>query len=282
MKRRIFTIAVIGVFALLAAGTGSNDDDSREGRRARPASKAPATAPPAAPAIPPTAPPVSPPPGPPPSQYWDALVRFEEGASYRRQPCPENLHAIIDGYAPIGNEFERREQAKQRKSLASEMQEKTFVFETHGDLGEYDFRRHRFPVVVEGLAVCEGPETSYTKNRVLVVNGEAITIAFTRAKATKARAIKTIVREWEAPDQRFYLEMPEDEAEKFAKRGGVAVDIAFKVQRGRIDRWLQKSGLFGSTQDHGAGPLITTKIVAKRFYSGSKVLLDDAPSKATE
>ena len=303
MTRRIASVVIIAIFCLLAAGTSSPENSSSSSTAtAQPAPSNPAPMPvpqipppvvsPPAPApteppvqaqpLPPAQPPAVPvapmeePPAPSPPSFWDdpALVRVTN-----RSDCPHLVPALVKGYNPGTDEFDRREAEKQRKLLVPEALKKVYVTGLSGQIGEYNFGRDRFPIEIDGIVECRGPATPYTKKR--SIGGRKIAITFGRAKIHKAKVVRATVHEWDARPVKIYLPIPEVEAQQFrATNPNVTVELAFRLRKGRIDRRMSE-GLFGIQHDFGAGPLIDAKVIGHRIFGSGGVLADTAPAKSS-
>lgn len=176
--------------------------------------------------------------------------------------CPEGLWALVPGYTPGDDEFEQREAEASRKELATALEGDTFVVSRlSADLGDYSFSRKAFPVETQGLAHCDH---------------RSVYVALTNPRIG---SWADSGRQWEAKPFRVWVPMPEDEAREFKKgtKGffsrALVAEVAFKVERARLDRKIVRDAMGKS--DVGAGALIQARRLGVRIVQGDDVIHAD-------
>ena len=175
--------------------------------------------------------------------------------------CPEHLWTLFPGRAPGENEFAQRRNNQQRHDLLRDLRQTVFVLGSldsgnlDATLGEYDFRRHAFPVDVPGMATC---------GRSLLHARYATTIAFGRPRWEDEGTGFLSRHEWRADPMRFWVPVPESEAPAFrdGNRRNLGAMVAFRVRSGQQPRSI--GGV--STSGTEAGRLVSTSIVGIQVF----------------
>jgi hypothetical protein len=191
--------------------------------------------------------------------FWrnESLVEFN---------CKEPWWALFNEDVPGKDEFERRDARKEKPKLAKELKEKTFYRKISVGLGEYDFKKHRFPLEASSnYDDCKGYPLSLTR----------------------ATAVDTLRRpgdkrvgqySWQAKDFINYINVPEKDAQAFSERHNssgifskakIKGRVAFKVQprfhKEIVRAWAASGGY--DLEDSGAGRLLEARIVGIQIQS---------------
>ena len=217
-----------------------------------------------------------------PAQYWEnpALVRIATKTKFLENyvSCPDGLWALFPHDVLGADEFEAKANQPKRAELASEVKAKTFVATIEGDvaIGEYNFKRHAFPVTLQSVIFCSFP----TKEELV-----SVTVAFAPAVARDPDAKhnpenKVGDYEWQPEPITHWISVDEQQARHFKSAvDRIDVDLSFSIGKTTRHSRVVRDG-FGGKVDVGAGRLLLAKPLAVRLRAkDGRVLLDTAPSE---
>ena len=116
--------------------------------------------------------------------------------------CPDGLWSLIPGYLPRGDEFAQRASEARREEVAAPLRGRRFYrrISRAVELGDYDFRRHRYPARFEAQFGCRG-------------GGQDVAFALGRARVEETReregSVMAVYRNWLAADIETFIEVDE-------------------------------------------------------------------------
>lgn len=195
--------------------------------------------------------------------------------------CPEGIWALVPRYTPGRDRFDQREREAEREGLADRFGGRRFRgrLGRHAvELGEYDFRRQRYPVTVDVDFHCR-PEQSAPG--VAGPSANRINFALGRARVDVSRermgGSAHVERTWVTPPHRTFLPIDEERAPSLIRAEGTGLldtlrgpppliaEVIFEFARGRVDNHMERDSL--GERDIGAGPLIEGRLVALRIIN---------------